>query len=83
MPCPSGLLIEADIDQALEGVFRVMIRLGLLDPPDRPTPRSARAPSPGPATTPRVRPPRVTGVGGAAEEQRLLPLDRTGCDRSP
>ena len=28
-----GLLTEADIDRALRGVFRVMIRLGLLDPP--------------------------------------------------
>ncbi len=30
-----GLLTEADIDRALRGVFRVMIRLGLLDPPSR------------------------------------------------
>ena len=30
-----GLLTEADIDRALRGVFRVMIRLGLLDPPER------------------------------------------------
>jgi beta-glucosidase len=30
-----NLLTEADIDQALRGVYRVMIRLGLLDPPDR------------------------------------------------
>ena len=30
-----GLLTEADIDQALRGVFRVMIRLGLLDPAER------------------------------------------------
>jgi len=29
------LLTEADIDAALRGVYRVMIRLGLLDPPDR------------------------------------------------
>ena len=29
------LLTEADIDRALRGVFRVMIRLGLLDPPAR------------------------------------------------
>ncbi|HEX6728377.1 MAG TPA: glycoside hydrolase family 3 C-terminal domain-containing protein, partial [Pyrinomonadaceae bacterium] len=28
-----GSLTEADIDRALRGVFRVMIRLGLLDPP--------------------------------------------------
>ncbi|HET9786555.1 MAG TPA: glycoside hydrolase family 3 N-terminal domain-containing protein, partial [Pyrinomonadaceae bacterium] len=28
-----GLLTEADIDRALRGIFRVMIRLGLLDPP--------------------------------------------------
>ena len=30
-----GLLKEADIDQALRGLFRVSIRLGLLDPPQR------------------------------------------------
>ena len=30
-----NLLTEADIDAALRGVYRVMIRLGLLDPPDR------------------------------------------------
>jgi beta-glucosidase len=30
-----NLLSEADIDSALRGVYRVMIRLGLLDPPDR------------------------------------------------
>jgi beta-glucosidase len=30
-----GLLTEADIDQALRGLFRVSIRLGLLDPTER------------------------------------------------
>ena len=30
-----GLLTEADIDRALRGNFKVMIRLGLLDPPSR------------------------------------------------
>ncbi|HTV24230.1 MAG TPA: glycoside hydrolase family 3 C-terminal domain-containing protein [Polyangiaceae bacterium] len=30
-----GLLTEADLDVALRGVFRVMLRLGLLDPPER------------------------------------------------
>ncbi len=30
-----NLLTENDIDQSLKGVFRVMIRLGLLDPPER------------------------------------------------
>ena len=30
-----GLLTEADLDAALRGLFRVSIRLGLLDPPDR------------------------------------------------
>jgi beta-glucosidase len=29
-----GLLNEADLDEALRGLFRVSIRLGLLDPPD-------------------------------------------------
>lgn len=31
----AGLLTEADIDAALRGVYRVMIRLGQLDPQDR------------------------------------------------
>ncbi len=31
----TGLLTEAEVDAALRGNFRVMIRLGLLDPPDR------------------------------------------------
>lgn len=31
----TGLLTEAQIDEALRGLFRVSIRLGLLDPPDR------------------------------------------------
>ncbi len=30
-----NLLTEADIDNVIKGEFRVMIRLGLLDPPDR------------------------------------------------
>jgi beta-glucosidase len=30
-----GLLTEADVDRALRGNFRVIIRLGLLDPPSR------------------------------------------------
>jgi beta-glucosidase len=30
-----GLLSEADIDAALRGLFRVSLRLGLLDPPER------------------------------------------------
>jgi beta-glucosidase len=30
-----GLIAEARIDEALRGLFRVSIRLGLLDPPDR------------------------------------------------
>ena len=31
----NGLLTESDIDKSLRGVFRVMIKLGLLDPPER------------------------------------------------
>lgn len=30
----SGLLTEADIDEVLRGVFRVMIKLGMFDPPE-------------------------------------------------
>jgi beta-glucosidase len=30
-----NLMTEADIDAALRGVYRIMIRLGLLDPPER------------------------------------------------
>ena len=31
----NGLLTESDIDRSLRGVFRVMIKLGLLDPPSQ------------------------------------------------
>jgi len=31
----NGLLTESDIDRSLRGVFRVMIKLGLVDPPSR------------------------------------------------
>ena len=31
----AGLLIEADIDAVLRGVFRVMLKLGVLDPPEQ------------------------------------------------
>jgi beta-glucosidase len=31
----AGLIMEKDIDDAIKGEFRVMIRLGLLDPPER------------------------------------------------
>ncbi len=31
----NGYIQESDINDALRGIFRVMIRLGLLDPPDR------------------------------------------------
>jgi beta-glucosidase len=42
-----GLLKEADLDRALRGVFRVMIRLGLLDPPARvPYSRIGEGPEP-------------------------------------
>ena len=30
-----GLITEADLDEAMRGLFRVSIRLGLLDPPER------------------------------------------------
>ena len=58
------LVTEADIDAALRGKFRTLIRLGLLDPPARrPTPASARPaiPSRGPPT--RTRRWRATWPG--------------------
>ncbi|MDX1674434.1 MAG: glycoside hydrolase family 3 C-terminal domain-containing protein, partial [Longimicrobiales bacterium] len=51
-----GLLSEADIDAALRGVYRVMIRLGQLDPPDRVPYRAIGAgDGPEPWTTPEHR----------------------------
>jgi beta-glucosidase len=51
-----GLLKEADIDQALRGLFRVSIRLGSLDPPERVPYSAIGAPNdPEPWSQPQTR----------------------------
>src|SRR5262245_41615693 len=51
-----GLLSEAEIDEALRGLFRVSIKLGLLDPPERvPYSRIGAAGDPEPWAKPETR----------------------------
>jgi beta-glucosidase len=51
-----GLITEADLDAALRGLFRVSLRLGLLDPPDRvPYSRIGAAGDPEPWLKPETR----------------------------
>jgi beta-glucosidase len=51
-----GLIKEADIDQALRGLFRVSIRLGLMDPPERVSYSAIGAPGdPEPWSQPETR----------------------------
>ena len=51
-----GLLAEADLDTALRGLFRVSLRLGLLDPPERvPYSRIGAAGDPEPWGKPETR----------------------------
>ena len=51
-----GLLAEADLDAALRGLFRVSLRLGLLDPPERvPYARIGAAGDPEPWGKPETR----------------------------
>jgi beta-glucosidase len=76
-----GLLSEADIDQALRGLFRISIRLGLLDPPDL-VPYSAIG-SPGdpepwdqPETRALVREVTQKSIVLLKNSVGLLPLDR-------
>ena len=84
-----GLITEADIDQALRGLFRVSIRLGLLDPPER-VPYSAIG-APGdpepwsqPETRALVREVTRKSIVLLKNSAGLLPLDRAqGASRSP
>jgi len=77
-----GLITEADLDHALRGLFRVSIKLGLLDPADRdPYRRIGEADEPAPWTSEatRVLVRRVTqkSIVLLKNSAGLLPLDRT------
>ena len=77
-----GLLTEADLDAALRGLFRVSLRLGLLDPPDR-VPYSAIGakgdPEPwnAPETRALVREVTRKSIVLLKNSAHLLPLDRS------
>jgi len=76
------LLAEADIDQALRGLFRVSIRLGLLDPPGRvPYASIGNATDPEPWSQPEtrafVREVTRKSIVLLKNSAGLLPLDRT------
>ncbi len=76
-----GLLTEADIDQALRGLFRVSIRLGLLDPPERvPYAGIGAAGDPEPWAQPEtralVREVTRKSIVLLKNSANLLPLDR-------
>jgi beta-glucosidase len=76
-----GLLTEADLDEALRGLFRVSIRLGLLDPPDRVPYAAIGAPGDPepwnqPATKALVREVTRKSIVLLRNAAGLLPLDR-------
>jgi beta-glucosidase len=74
-----GLLTEADIDKVLRRTFRVMLRLGLLDPPER-VPYSKIGEGPEPWTTEEhrslARLATQKSIVLLKNSQNLLPLDR-------
>jgi beta-glucosidase len=77
-----GLLTEADIDQALRGLFRVSLRLGLLDPPERvPYAKIGADGDPEPWAQPEtralVREVTRKSIVLLKNSAGLLPLDRT------
>ncbi len=77
-----GLVSEAEIDQALRGLFRVSIRLGLLDPPERVPAASIGAPGdPEPWAQPEtrafVREVTRKSIVLLKNSAGLLPLDRS------
>ena len=77
-----GLVTEAEIDQALRGLFRVSIRLGLLDPPERVPAASIGAPGdPEPWAQPEtralVREVTRRSIVLLKNSAGLLPLDRS------
>ncbi len=76
-----GLLREADVDQALRGLFRVSIRLGLLDPAERVPYAAIGAPADPepwaqPATRALVREATRKSIVLLKNSAGLLPLDR-------
>jgi beta-glucosidase len=77
-----GLIAESDLDQALRGLFRVSIRLGLLDPPERvPYAAIGSADDPEPWSRPEtrelVREVTRKSIVLLKNSAQLLPLDRT------
>ncbi len=77
----SGLLTEADIDKVLRGVFRVMLKLGVLDPPEEvPYSRIGRDGEPEPWESARhkdlARLVTQKSVVLLKNDGALLPLDR-------
>ena len=77
-----GLLAEAEIDEALRGLFRVSIRLGLIDPPERVPYSKIGAegdPEPWnePATRTFVRDVTRRSIVLLKNSATLLPLDRS------
>ena len=77
-----GLLTEGDIDQALRGLFRVSLRLGLLDPPERvPYGKIGAEGDPEPWAQPEtrafVREVTRKSIVLLKNSAGLLPLDRT------
>jgi beta-glucosidase len=77
-----GLLTEAEIDQALRGLFRVSLRLGLLDPAERvPYSRIGAEGDPEPWAQPEtralVREVTRKSLVLLKNSAALLPLDRT------
>jgi beta-glucosidase len=74
-----GLLTESDIDKVLRRTFRVMLRLGLLDPPER-VPYSKIGQGPEPWTTEEhkslARLATQKSVVLLKNSKSLLPLDR-------
>ncbi|MFL6331824.1 MAG: glycoside hydrolase family 3 C-terminal domain-containing protein [Pyrinomonadaceae bacterium] len=75
-----GLLTEADIDKVLRNTFRVMLRLGLLDPPERvPYAKIGEGPEPWTTREHRSLARLVTqkSVVLLKNSGGLLPLDRT------
>ncbi len=76
------LLTEADIDKAIKGTFRVWIRLGLIDPPDRSPYARIGTDSTDPWTTQKakdsVRLATRKSIVLLKNTGKLLPLDRNG-----
>jgi beta-glucosidase len=74
-----GLITEADIDKNLRGVFRVMIKLGQLDPPEM-VPYAAIGTGPEPWLSQKsrdfVRLITQKSIVLLKNDQRLLPLDK-------